>query len=89
MARTPRVPGEQPAEAQADAESREPQQATGGLSEKGKAKLAIMERPAHEAEAKPGLPDAADIDPTKLRRAVMTRQGWVCPAASPAPPVRE
>jgi hypothetical protein len=26
------------------------------------------------------LPDAADIDPTKIKRAVQTKQGIVCPA---------
>lgn len=27
-----------------------------------------------------GLPDAADIDPTKIKRAVQTKQGIICPA---------
>lgn len=27
-----------------------------------------------------GLPDIADIDPTKISRSVLTKQGWVCPA---------
>lgn len=27
------------------------------------------------------LPDAADIDPATISRAVLTRQGWVCPEA--------
>lgn len=27
-----------------------------------------------------GLPDIADIDPTKITRSVLTKQGWVCPA---------
>lgn len=46
------------------------------------------EQAAAPAEANE-LPRAADIDPTKIRRAVMTRDGWVCPATSPAPPVKE
>lgn len=25
------------------------------------------------------LPDASDIDPKKISRAVLTKQGWVCP----------
>lgn len=32
---------------------------------------------------------AAAVDPTKLRRAVLTADGWVCPATSPAPPAKE
>jgi hypothetical protein len=32
---------------------------------------------------------AADVDPTKIRRAVLTLDGWVCPATSPAPPAKE
>lgn len=35
------------------------------------------------------LPNEADIDPTKIRRPVLTKTGWVCPATSPAPPVKE
>lgn len=45
---------------------------------------------AAPAPAEPsGLPDAADIDPAKLKRAVLTKQGWVCPTTSPAPPARQ
>jgi hypothetical protein len=32
---------------------------------------------------------AADVDATRLRRAVLTLDGWVCPANSPAPPAKE
>lgn len=42
------------------------------------------ENPAAEGEAtvKAGseLPDQSKIDPTKISRAVLTKQGWVCPA---------
>ncbi len=27
---------------------------------------------------------AVDVDPTKIKRAVLTKDGWVCPAESPA-----
>jgi hypothetical protein len=27
-----------------------------------------------------GLPSAADIDPKSISKAVLTRDGWVCPA---------
>lgn len=27
---------------------------------------------------------AADVDPTKIKRAVLTLDGWVCPEVSPA-----
>lgn len=32
---------------------------------------------------------AADVDPSKLKRAVLTADGWVCPEKSPAPVARE
>jgi hypothetical protein len=32
---------------------------------------------------------AADVDATRLRRSVLTLDGWVCPATSPAPPAKE
>lgn len=45
---------------------------------------------AQEAPAeKPAGLRAADVDPTKIARAVLTLDGWVCPAKSPAPAVRE
>lgn len=35
---------------------------------------------AKNAEPKaPGLPDADSIDPTKITRAVLTKDGYVCP----------
>lgn len=34
---------------------------------------------AKKPEAKPGLPDQADIDPAKISRAVLSKDGWVCP----------
>ena len=38
--------------------------------------------PGEQAEAPEagGLPDIADIDPTKITRSVLTKQGWICPA---------
>lgn len=39
-------------------------------------------------EAARGL-RAKDVDPTRLRRAVLTLDGWVCPATSPAPAVKQ
>lgn len=30
------------------------------------------------------LPDASDVDPTKIKRSVLTKQGWV----TPAPPAK-
>lgn len=33
-----------------------------------------------EAPEVAGLPDISEIDPTTLRRSVLTKQGWVCPA---------
>jgi hypothetical protein len=32
---------------------------------------------------------AADVDPTKIRRAVLTADGWVCPDKLPEPKARE
>lgn len=42
-----------------------------------------------EQPAAPGVLRAADVDPTSIRRAVLTADGWVCPAAAPAAPVKE
>ena len=33
-----------------------------------------------EAPEVAGLPDISTIDPTKITRSVLTRQGWICPA---------
>lgn len=44
---------------------------------------AAAEQPKATPEQAPkagGLPDIADIDPTKISRSVLTKQGWVCPA---------
>jgi hypothetical protein len=30
------------------------------------------------------LPDQKDVDATKLKRAVLTKQGWVCPLVHPS-----
>lgn len=32
---------------------------------------------------------AKDVDPSKLKRAVVTADGWVCPEKSPAPTAKE
>lgn len=32
---------------------------------------------------------AKDVDPSKLKRAVLTADGWVCPEKSPAPVAKE
>lgn len=32
---------------------------------------------------------AKDVDATRLKRAVLTLDGWVCPATSPAPKAKE
>lgn len=45
---------------------------------------AVADAPeAQELDA--GLPAAADVDPTKIPRAVLTRDGWVVPAPSAVP----
>ena len=41
----------------------------------------VADAPA--ASADDGLPDASTIDPRTLRKAVQTRQGWLCPAPPP------
>lgn len=45
--------------------------------------------PQAETAASAGTLRAADVDPSKLRRAVLTADGWVCPERAPAPPTRE
>jgi hypothetical protein len=42
-----------------------------------------------EAAAPAGQLRAADVDPTKIKRAVLTADGWVCPVTAPAPPTKE
>lgn len=42
---------------------------------------------AASAEAAPAdLPNAIDVDATKIGAPVLTRQGWVCPAEVPRHP---
>lgn len=48
----------------------------------------VIDAPTPSA-AEQALPDQSEIDPRKIRRAVLTRQGWVCPAEAPAPRTRE
>ena len=38
------------------------------------------EEATNEAQASGELPDADSIDPKTLTRAVLTKQGWICPA---------
>lgn len=49
-----------------------------------KAKLA--QGPKKRARSEDSLPDVADIDPATLKRAVLTRQGWLVPEHLYAPP---
>jgi hypothetical protein len=44
--------------------------------------------PAAQPAADDGLPNAIDIDPKTITGPVLTRQGWVCPAEAPRPPLR-
>lgn len=37
------------------------------------------------AEPQADLPNAADIDPNTIVRAVLTKEGWICPAPKPIP----
>lgn len=71
MARSPRVrmPGEAPSIAAADPENDAIEDAGGPA--------------AAEVQADDGLPDAASIDPSTLKKAVLTRQGWLCPNPPP------
>jgi hypothetical protein len=43
---------------------------------------------AEQPVAAPGVLRAADVDPTRIKRAVLTADGWVCPATTPAPAAR-
>lgn len=52
------------------------------------ADTAVIADPKPSA-AEQALPDQSEVDPTRIRRAVLTKQGWVCPAESPKPPSRE
>lgn len=77
MARAPnvRIPGEAPnlGEIEAEPEAREaPASAMQDDPEP------TPSRTKRQAEAG-GLPDAADIDAASIRKAVLTKQGWVCP----------
>jgi hypothetical protein len=58
----------------------------------GAAAAAADDTPADAAAAQPalddGLPNAIDIDPKAITGPVLTRQGWVCPAEAPRPPLR-
>lgn len=66
--RTPRVPGE-PAQAVADATDQPTTEAPGTTE---------------TASQQSALPHPASIDPTKIKSAVLTSQGWICPAPQAA-----
>lgn len=76
MARVPnvRIPGEAPKldEVEAEPEAREAPASAHGEPEPTP-RRAVLESPKGQ------LPDAADIDVNALRKAVLTRQGWICP----------
>lgn len=75
MARVPnvRIPGEAPNLGEIEPEAREAPAS------------AVQDEPAptpsrEKRQAEAGeLPDAADVDASKIRKAVLTRQGWLCP----------
>ncbi len=47
------------------------------------AELMRRRKVASPAAKEPGeLPDQSEIDPGKIKRAVLSRQGWVCPLES-------
>lgn len=74
MARAPnvRIPGEAPKLDEAEPEAREAPASAQGEPEP------TPTRTMRQADAG-ALPDAADIDINTLRKAVLTRQGWICP----------
>jgi hypothetical protein len=39
--------------------------------------------PADRVAAHSALPDQSEVDPAKIERAVLTKQGWVIPLANP------
>jgi hypothetical protein len=39
--------------------------------------------PADRVAAHAALPDQSEVDPAKIERAVLTKQGWVIPLAKP------
>jgi hypothetical protein len=68
--KTPQVPGAPTPDTSAAAGSAP---AADGAAEKTTKVKAATKAPGE-------LPDESDIDPTKISRAVLTKQGWVCPA---------
>lgn len=84
---TPQVPGELP---KGDEEIKQdaPVVSAGDaeLTKAERAELKALRAKAKAAEANDsGLPDQKDIDPTKIPRSVMTKQGWVVPHNPDAP----
>lgn len=55
------------------------------------------DKPKAAKAHKPAEPEGSDgrhlraheVDPSRIKRAVLTADGWVCPAKSPAPPAKE
>lgn len=96
---TPQVPGESPApsvtQAAAEqdqtgqqAEQAQASDAPPATAEAKPAAKATAGRGTKKSQASDGtageLPDQDDIDPTKIKRSVLTKQGWVCPATAEA-----
>lgn len=75
MARVPnvRIPGEAPNLGEIEPEAREAP--ASAVQDEPAPTPTRTERKAIEG----GLPDAADIDPSTIRKAVLTKQGWLCP----------
>jgi hypothetical protein len=71
-ARAVKIPGAEPVESTSDAP--QPDKVT------GPATAPVEQRPGPEPVA--GL-RAVDVDPHKIKRAVLTLDGWVCPAIAP------
>jgi hypothetical protein len=94
--RQPRVPGAESAPLSTDTQAPKGSEANPLTDADAKADLAGEPRPV-EAETSDdesyrekarGL-RAKDVDATRLRRSVLTLDGWVCPATSPAPKGKE
>lgn len=71
---TPQMPGETGPAGELPEGAADQQQAD--KPKPGRKPRAAMERPAGE------LPDQSEVDASKLSRAVLTKQGWVCPLES-------
>lgn len=79
----PRTPGEPVQERQMPPQ--EPVKPTIDLSNLSDDEIIAMAVEARRRKEKRGdtdLPDQAEIDPATIKRAVLTKQGWVCPLES-------